>query len=408
MHFPLLSDALEYFRMSLDLLERHTSHFYWPLGWPAALALVQWPFGASESVARGFSYCLVLTTLALQLWIVQRALRGRTDDRRRWWLAYGLILLNSPYVLYHGTQTFTLVPMAFLGTLLICAILFRRSAVAAAVIVALMTIVRFGALLLLPAVLLYLWHTAGTPRRSLLAAAVVGVAIIAAPIIWVSTSLGQFVALNTANPINLFMGNHPDTPIYETWRWGTHHDDPMKVKAFAELEQKYSLPPDSFGSPKYVAAARSEALWGVLRRPDLFALRALTRLSLLLSADSAVGADFLHRGQMALGLFFLPFMFLVSVIAKTLAVAGVAGSTWKDRHLVWVLVGALFAPHIVAFAHPSYGQMFLTCLLPLIAIGGALVDWRKLHQHRHAALASLAVILLCHVAFAGYMAMTRL
>ena len=217
---PLSSDALHYYTMSISLLETGTSRFYWPLGWPMAMAAVQAIFGASQLIAKLFSLALVVLTLEIQLRTVRRSLTGQCHQRHLWLLAYGCVALNGLYLLYHGTMTYSVVPMAFLGSLLVYAILFMRSPLLSGVLIALMTTVRFGSIALLPFVLFYQYRVRRNTITALMATAALSMAIIAVPIVWVSVSLGQRVLLNTANDLNLFYGNHPNAPLYETWPMG--------------------------------------------------------------------------------------------------------------------------------------------------------------------------------------------
>jgi hypothetical protein len=407
--FPLglHGDALGYYEMSLELMSGEKGAFYWPPGWPLAMAGVQGLLGPSQNVARGFSFVLALVTLWLQLRIARRALLGSVEDRRRWWTAYGLILLNSPYLLYCGTTTLTVVPLAFLGSLLVYCLLFVPSQVPPALLSASMTVVRFGSIGLVPAIFGYR-YLRGANARGVMGGAMLAVALVTSCIVWTSLSAGHFVWLNRANSMNLYYGNHSGAPIYETWRWGSH-SDAAKRTALADLAEDYSLDPSgSLRSDEYLTAMRTEATAQILRRPDLFILRMLTRLSVLLAFDSSVGSTLLERGRVVLGIGLLVFMALVSLATKTAAILGALGSDWKERHLVWVLLGALFLPHLIAFAHPSYSQMFTTAVLPVVGVAVARVDRRHLETRRGVIIGLITTVALCHVVFAGYMAYSRL
>ena len=84
------------------------------------------------------------------------------------------------------------------------------------------------------------------------------------------------------------------------------------------------------------------------------------------------------------------------------------GSEWPDRHLIWITLGALAAPHIVAFAHPSYSQMFTTAVLPVIAIALARVDAPTALARQRLILSLAGLIAICHIGFGAYLAVTRL
>ena len=404
---PLAGDAASYYKMSVDLLARGTSDFFWPLGWPAAMACIGWVFGTSETSAKAFSFLLAFLALVLQFKIVQKGLQGVVRSRRRWRMAYGLILLNSPYLIYHGTSTLTVVPMAFLGSLLVYLLLFKRSPLPIAVTMSSMVLVRFGSIGILPAVVLFRYLLDGSIRRGVASVATALVLLII-PIAWVSHSLGQLVLLNKANGMNLFYGNHQRAPIYETWRWGSH-EDAEKLIALNELTAKYSLDPTgSRRSTEYIGAMRKEAISQILDRPDLYILRMFTRASVLLAFDSSISGALIKTGERVLGVGFLIFMVLASLVTKTSALAGVIASDWKGRHLIWLLLGGLSVPHLVAFAHPSYTQMFTIVVLPVIAIAIARIEVTKLREKSKLVFGLTVLVGLCHLVFAGYMAHTRL
>jgi hypothetical protein len=202
------------------------------------MAGVQYTLGESQWVAKSFSFALVLLTLWVQLVIVWKALpAGATSLRRR--VAYGIVIANSLFLLYHANFTFTDVPVALFGTLLVYALLFgslATSTIATALLSAFMTGVRLGSFLLLPAVLVYNRLFRRAQWRLLVLSAVLSLVPILAAIAYVSTSSGNLVLMNTANSLNLFYGNHQLTPLYETWQWGTHDstDNDSAIQALVE------------------------------------------------------------------------------------------------------------------------------------------------------------------------------
>jgi len=400
---PLESDALGYYEMSVDLLRGDVREFYWPVGWPAALAGVQWIFGESQSVVKAFSCAIAVITLVMQLHLVRWLGLGLSGGRIA--VAEGVILLNAPYLMYHGMSAFVVVPMVFLGTCLAYSLLLTRLPWIAGILTGLLAIVRAGSLAVLAVVVG--WGARRSHRVGpLVAAGVLGILLFGAAVAWVSHKSHRFVPLNTANSINLFYGNHRDAPLYETWRWGSHDDD-QKKRAISKSLAAQGLEGTPVRSPAAASALGVEAVRQIISRPDLFVIRCVTRGSLLMAFDSSIGARMIKGGDRMLGYAFLGGMLILSLITKTCVVVGGFGSAFPHRRLcLWLLVG-LVIPHVVAFAHPSYGHMFVTMVLPLAAVGAASADRRQLAQHGRIIWPWGIAIIASHAMYLAYMAGSR-
>lgn len=401
-HLPLSSDALTYYRMSLDFLKGQPSTFEYPLGWPVMMAIAQRILGESQAVAKGLSSVLVLLTLGLQFYIVQRTL-GYDVLTWRCWLGYSIVLVNTPHLLYHANFTFTVVPMVFWGTLLVYALLYTNSYSVAALLLSIMITVRFGSIFLLPFILIYYWIR-GISYRSLIITCVLVIFFISIPIAFVSVTKRKLILLNTGNSLNLFFGNHRLAPVYETWLWGSH-DTEEKRRAMQELEKDYHL---SSNAREAYQVMQEEAVKQIVSYPRLFALRVLTRLSVLLAFDSSVGADEIHKGNKIYGIVLLVVMLIISLSTKLGAIIGLFGTEWPGRHLIWALLIGLSFPHIIAFAHPSYFQMFMNIAIPVVALSAAQAEFDRLRSFQTFVITMALIVLLCHLAFIYYMTNTRL
>jgi hypothetical protein len=398
---PLTSDASAYYKMSLKLLKGEPSDFYWPLGWPVMMVGAESVLGISQYSVKAFTFLLALTTLVIQMITVKKVL-SEFSSSTRYLIGIGTILVNAPHILYNANFTYTVVPMAFWGALLIYVLLFMRSSsFFTGLIISIMTTIRFGSIFLLPFILIYK-SLQKDSLRSLVLTTVVVFILISIPIAFVSFSLDRFTLLNTSNVRNLLYGNHPYAPLYETWQWGTR-DTPQKKAALKELGEKYAIK----DTGRMNDAMRTEVIAMILKDPGKFLIRCLTRLSVLLAFDSSVGADELRLGNRLSGLLLIGLMLAISLITKSAAIIGVVASRWPGRHLVWTFLCGLSIPHILAFAHPSYFQMFMNVTISAIALAVAQVDPKLLRSSAKLIVWLVAILLFCHAILIYYMITTR-
>jgi hypothetical protein len=426
---PLESDALGYYQMSLELLRWDSTSFFWPLGWPAIMAVAQLIFGESQWVVKALSFVMVLSTLWIQLLIVRRGLPEGSEPWR-YRLGYSVIVINASALLYHASFTFTNVPIAFLGSLLVYTLIFTRSHITSAVLIALLGTVRFGSIFILPFVLAYKW-VRGDSLKPLFAMSVVVAVLISIPIALASLTLGRLVFVSTNNSETVFYGNHESAPLYATWRWGSSggDKDPEKQLAIEQLKRDYRLRSDVdsdmhlqrplgvFFTPGAQAtndlleidqAMFKEAVKQIIDRPEMFFLRVLARFSVLLAFDSSIGSEaIVLKGNKILGFILLATILVVSLATKGAAIVGFFGTKWPGRHLIWAILVPLATPHLLALAHPSYMQMFMNVAIPVVALSAAQVNGKLLIKSLKPVITMGVVVLLCHVIFILYMASTR-
>jgi hypothetical protein len=100
-------------------------------------------------------------------------------------------------------------------------------------------------------------------------------------------------------------------------------------------------------------------------------------------------------------------MLFVSLVTKFAAAVGILGSKWSNRHIVWIVFLTLCLPHIVAFAHPSYSQMFITIVVPVAAVAALQVDTALLRRRLPQLAITILLILVSHAAFMYHMWRTR-
>jgi hypothetical protein len=153
---------------------------------------------------------------------------------------------------------------------------------------------------------------------------------------------------------------------------------------------------------------QKEATKQILSDPGLFTVRALARLAVLPTFDSSIGAEEWHRGFRTAAVVLLVLMLVISLLTKSAAVIGIFGTGWPGRHLIWLLLLGLSLPHLIAYAHPSYFQMFMNIVIPVIALSVAKIEGSRVTSSMKLSAALVLTILLCHGIFIYHMAHTRL
>jgi hypothetical protein len=196
------------------------------------------------------------------------------------------------------------------------------------------------------------------------------------------------------------MGNHRLAPIYENWQWGAGYGGNNYRQALQELDEKYP-------SLERYAAMQKVAVDEIMQSPGVFGLRVLTRLSVLAAFDSSPGAEDWHRGYRIRAIVLIGMMLVISLSTKAAAVVGTSGTTWPKRHLIWLVLLGFSIPHLIAYAHPSYSQMFMDVAVPVIGLAAANVSVERLRVSK-VWVVLVAALVLCNVTFIYHMIHTRL
>ena len=181
---------------------------------------------------------------------------------------------------------------------------------------------------------------------------------------------GRWFFVNNANSQNLFYGNNPYTPLYRTWWYGSHKAGDVGVPDdFVRLHQRLASAPPAVRDHEF----SSVALRHILDRPDLFAVRTVSRIRVFFAYDTYTGTQLVKRsaspGWRLLGLVVIGIdaLFFISIAGAALARLCVA----RIDHRVAILCcfSLIYAaPYFVTFAHPTY-HFPIVPLLALIAGG---------------------------------------
>ncbi len=398
---PLVSDAASYLKEARYLAGGVGYTPRWPPGLPLYLSIFQ-HLSSGEFLARAsmLLWFLALALLGYRL-TLDAAREEKWSEQGRRSAQFGANLFLAAFALYpcyvlNSVDTLSQLPTA--AGLMAAALLTLRvsrgagtgTAVVLGCVLGFTTLIRPAALLLIPAVPVYL----AVKRRKALAPLAVFLPAVGVVGLWLLVlhhMTGYFIFINQANAYNFFFGNNPYTPLYRTWWLATHSgveggwpDD------FRRLVTEINALPAHLQNGRFTALALEE----ITGRPDLFLVRSLSRVRSYLATDSFSGSQLVK-------VFGLPLWTgLAAVAADGVFYAGVVGAAvaalfagkkaLPERDALTVLLGIalLYAlPYFVSFSHSVY-HIPTTPLLGVVAAvfagrlrrGGGV--WDKLKNSR--------------------------
>jgi 4-amino-4-deoxy-L-arabinose transferase-like glycosyltransferase len=369
---PLRSDPLEYYSMARQLMAGLPFEPYWPPGLPLFLSPFLALFGTSMLVAR---VAMLVPYLAFA-WLLHRMLAS-WGSRRAANLSLFVFAVFPNFIL-HSLTPLTQLPVAFLllaATWLGLRVL-RSPAMGPGllwgIVLGVLPLFRPAAaplVLVLPALVYLKSRRPGVPLLSIaVAAAILGVWLIKA-----HDLSGRFVAINSANARNHYLGNNEWTPLYRTWWFGSHRQEEEGVPtAFIERRDELeALPPEV-----REGAYRAEAWSHIKSHPGLFVLRSVNRCCAFFAFDTFTGSYLRRHSTLQSPLLLGGLLALDAVLSVALLGFGWLGlvslrgrgDLGQLSGTAW-LVGGLYAlPYFFSFSHPTYHFP----ILPLVAISALL------------------------------------
>ncbi|HUT98797.1 MAG TPA: hypothetical protein VM054_06955 [bacterium] len=400
----LFSDPLFYHRAAEGLVGGLGVDFYWPPVFPFYLSGFQLAFGCFATVSR-----LAMIPLWVGFALSGHGLVDELTDRKT---ANLFLILFSVYPLFiiHSVEPFTQLPTA-LCLIWVCRLAIRASRDGSrgtmwglGVLLGVTALLRSSSVLLVLAVPLLV----GILRREPSAAvriALPALVLVGGWVLYASIETGGFVFINYANAHNLFFGNNPYTPVYETGYFASHYEgDPGVPEAYSRLWSSIRALP---------AHLQGRACWRsilahVLDRPDLFLLRSLSRLRMYFAFPT-------DCGSVLRSIYETPTLFYLACggldIAIYLGLAGTAITALfagvgrrlggKALPVILTVIVVYAMPYFVSFSHPTYN----TAVQPLLAIIG--LSWltssakltvlRENHRRRRWLYIALAAFLIVQV-----------
>jgi hypothetical protein len=200
------------------------------------------------------------------------------------------------------------------------------------------------------------------------------------------------VPISYNGAFNMFLGNNAHTPLYRVWWLGSHGvGEPGVPAEFSALRAAIGGQP----LPVQYRLYRELALDHITSRPDLFAIRTLSRIRVFFALDTYSGAMILRDYRLAP---VLGYAVLVLDAALYLALASLALACLFNAHLfglrrghVAILLGIALSyasPYALAISHPTYRFPILTIFGGLAAVALATLLTR-LKEYRPAMLPGL-------------------
>ncbi|MEM8897411.1 MAG: hypothetical protein AAGC85_04875 [Bacteroidota bacterium] len=359
--FPWMweGDAGSYVEVAGEWIGGSVGDFYWPPGLPALLSL-------------GFSVLGVhkLSSMALMLvgwcfWggLIFLLLKNKLVSGIGWgalwifglwpaWIHHSVVPLTHLWVatcLLGVVYLFLQKKDILVGVCLLGAILIRPSSA-----------------LLLPVILIFVLIRKEDKLRSLRVALVPVLSIVAWQFFLHQQTQETFF-INKANTFNLYLGNHPETPLYKTWWLGSHDEDWDKYPVFqAEVDSINSLP-----LAAQQQAYRKLSLMYISEQPGQFAIRTLNRIRTYWTFDTFTGAWWYGKNKLVgitlLGLDAGCYLLLLTGVFLFWKPV----STWGNLQWMSFLIILFYSiPYYLVFSHPTYHL----AIMPLFFFLG---EWNK-------------------------------
>lgn len=390
----LQEDAGGYFQDALWILEGKEIPPFWPPGIPYFLAGLLFLFGSSPAVAMGgMMICYVAFC-----WLFAILSHSCLSNRHARILLFGFALY--PAWIHHSVAPLSHLPVAIclLGSLILILRILRQQAsgthmtalsgylLGLGIVWAIMVLIRPGTLVLIPVSIFVMgWLLRPSWNKIFLSTIpplLLSFLLIGSWDLHLYQTHHRWVGINDATAMNIFIGNHPSTPLYKTWWLGSHDEqnNPAYDAFYTKRESIRSLPLDQQG-PAYT----QEAWIHIQQQPFTFVLRTVNRIRCFFAFDTYAGATTLAKSLPLAILFFLLDAALFIAIG-ILFILGIVSSKIHTSYRISILalIVAYGLPYYLTFSHPTYHF----AIVPLMAIfaGRGLecvktkIDWNGWHK----------------------------
>ncbi|MDP5170460.1 MAG: hypothetical protein NWR72_09450 [Bacteroidia bacterium] len=397
-HWP--GDAHWYKDAAEALLQKGWLDHYWPPALPHLLAGGMW-LGIPQE---WLGMCIGLGMWILYFWVLISVVFPLGNSQRGWWIK--AIFAIFPAFVHQSVVPLTYLPVAILllmswqwaigawgGSTL-------RDGLGLGICLGLMVLFRGASLALWPVMLWgYAW------QRDRWQVAILPALIALVMVLGWEARLyqqeGRWIAINSANSYNLYLGNNAWTPDYRTWILGSQdlHGDAHFEPFYTQLDSVRALPVEQQDH-----AFQALAWQRISTHPGEFALRIGTRLATLFSFDTLAGATLYKQA---------PLWGMISLIADAICYLLLLLMAWwswrsnawrRGEKILWLLtVGAYSLPYLLAFSHPTY-HLPLLPLFAWAAVKGESFSFTKLKRRSWFSWLILVVFLLFQVAWVINMA----
>jgi 4-amino-4-deoxy-L-arabinose transferase-like glycosyltransferase len=355
---PLVSDALAYHFMALQLLSGEDFSPLLPPALPYFISFFFHLFGTSEFVTRA-SMLLFYPALSIAIFLLTKEISTIRAGNLT-------ILFFSifPTFIFHSVEPLTQLPTAaFLAATGYLVILIEKKfhwlyLILLGITLALLVLMRTSNILIAVLIPFYLFVKTKNPGRFLIPL-FIAIAIVSLWIVKVNQMTGRWMAVNELTSANFFIGNNPYTPLYKTWWLGSHHTnwDPEVPVAYRELLSGIESNPPEMQDALFIRVA----LEHILSRPDLFFIRTTNRIRNYFAFDTFTGSalirDYLVNKLWGLVVLFLDAFFycvIMMVAIRSFFDSYLASSQMQDVTLLLFLAACYAVPYWISFSHPTY------------------------------------------------------
>lgn len=182
--------------------------------------------------------------------------------------------------------------------------------------------------------------------------------------VYLYSNTKTFIFISESNTYNLYMGNHPETPKYETWWWATH----SLVKGSLiqrEADSIFLLPAGKIGKGFQPLANHY-----IQTHLTDFAIRSLNRMRCLFAFDTFTGSMLAEKHSKyvafaVIGIDGIFYLLLMSLFLLSFLMPKYSKSTMYFQISTIFLISL---PYFLSFSHPTYHFS----ILPIVAIGAGL------------------------------------
>ncbi|MEM7514220.1 MAG: hypothetical protein AAF388_25065 [Bacteroidota bacterium] len=343
--FPWMweGDAGSYVEVAGEWIGGSLGDFYWPPGLPALLTFAFSVLGLHKLSS------LFLALVGWSTWVglIFLLLKNKPISRIGWgalWI-FGL----WPAWIHHSVVPLThlWVAVCLLGVLYF---FLRGKELLVGVCLLGAILIRPSSVLLLPVLMVFLfWRK--EQRLRIIRLALIPVLGIFTWQFFLYQQTQETFFINKANSYNLYLGNHPETPLYKTWWLGSHAEDWNKYPVFqAEMDSIRTLPTEA-----QQQAYRQLGLKHISKNHGQFFIRTMSRVRTFWAFDSFTGAWWYGKNRLVgialLGLDAGCYLLLLT----GLLLFWKPVSEWKNLQWMSLLIILFYSlPYYLAFSHPTY------------------------------------------------------
>jgi hypothetical protein len=368
--YPLFGDAFAYHNVAIDAIKKNQFIPWWNPGVSLYLLLFHSLIGNDSQFASQVSMLPIYIALCAGVFLLVNELSNRKAANLTVTiiafypesifqsiiplsqLPAAAILVIVVYLLIYSARNFSYLLSIILGILLGILTLFRSSNL-------LLTII-------MPIVLFRFNHKS----RYAIIVGVLGLGIASAWVYRIYHNTGHFILICSSNPANLYFGNNKYTPLYKTWWFASHSNDPEVCPEFKKFYQATKKLPMKERNKAFY----QQVLGDIMERPGAFIIRTINRIKTFFAFDTFCPANLYMKYKLTyLSIVILIMTFIVYTLLISLAILFLV--SYQNReisrssvYLILLIILLTAFPYFIAFSHPTYHFPILPFVFAFAAI----------------------------------------